>query len=63
MMPPLERPAPLVDERGNDIDTDVLKDNSSSQQKRHVSGQPSIADGYDHCTAEQQPLMYGRARA
>ncbi|CAL8468607.1 g8147 [Coccomyxa elongata] len=53
MMPPLERPAPLVDERGNDIETDALKDHSSSQQRRHASGQPSTADGQTELARER----------
>ncbi|BDA43419.1 probable neurochondrin at N-terminal half [Coccomyxa sp. Obi] len=53
MMPPLERPAPLVDECGSDIEPNVLKDHSSSQQRRHSSGQPSTADGQTELAGER----------
>lgn len=45
MMPPLERPATLVDEHGNDIEPDTSGTTSSVPEGQEKDVEPSPANG------------------
>ena len=45
MIPPLERPATLVDEHGNDIEPDRAGDHSSAPGSQAKDAEPSPAKG------------------